>query len=1090
MKAKFATALLTIIFCGILVAVSWRIISPQQGSGRSIANVKEEAIPDRIRTAYEYLTAGNKDAAIQIAKPFADEAYPPAENLMGDIYGSREGGQPDYNTALTWYRKAADQGYEIAQVNLGSLYCEGRYVPRDYTECMKWNRKAAENGNPMAQYNLGVEYYNGEAISRDHVEAWKWLAISSQSMAQARNALRQIEEHMTAQELRLAKRRLDIYMASAPPRRNPDIKPTVPAPQLCDVAQLKGRAQEESLEDKEDIADEETAASSAPAQPKQPAQALAAQVEQAKPSAEQKPMQEKMAAILSLAYLHENPKPAAPAVPAAEQTATEQKVAAQAAKVPAAAQKPETEKMAAILSLSYMARPERPGQAPQPPASSAPDLKTVAQAVAIPTPTAVAKQPQKAVPAAKTVPAVAPKPGVSKFNDLATDAVNAAVRAAQKVAAAITKTDSALIGKPRAVVPTAAPAVPPAKPALPVQKAPAAPAAKPAPQPVQPILVASISYIHKPEETAAAPSAMSGIRGTETRYAAQLRDATNKSVSAIKDASIAAPDMPARMEGKFNPHAMENANSPEKQPDSISLRRQQVAALENRISAKPMDAKRQMGVITQDQKAPAISSATAQSPAIAENPAETGPYAKLKKMLAAMLTGSNEQPAAKPAPRSIPPGNKLYIKQVQTVAQSTSAPAALAQPNVKPAKQPRPQPAVTVAQQPKTFREKLKPNGDELVSHAKPAQKKSDRDKNKAQADAAKAEAQKTQQDNRKAQAVASAKLSPRDQKKNEEDSGKNKSPSQEKDKRAHNNATANAGILKPEAKTPAAKTAAAKTESVQPKTKEATAAKPFAELASLPREHASVSRLPYSRQPSTATKPADLKEIAAGLHAQPKISAPQSEIRKTADTQTGKPVGELAKARAAYAQGDYMHSSELAKPLALAGDPGAQELLADLYLAGLAGVQDTQEAYRLYRKAAASSPSAQYKLGMMYYKGDPVDRDYSEAVRYFRKAAIAAYGPAQDKLIDMYDNAAGNVPANPWLKDAAQAGDMRAIMILARAYRKGSAGAKKDEVAALHWYMLAAKGNGKSSAEAREAVNELMRTMTTGQIEKARSGQ
>ncbi len=272
---------------------------------------------------------------------------------------------------------------------------------------------------------------------------------------------------------------------------------------------------------------------------------------------------------------------------------------------------------------------------------------------------------------------------------------------------------------------------------------------------------------------------------------------------------------------------------------------------------------------------------------------------------------------------------------------------------------------------------------------------------------------------------------------------------------------------------------------------------RPFTATASLPKQQA-ISRLPYSRAAGTApAKPLGLSEIAATLHtgAKPVAQSAKQDVpaKKSADTSSGrKPQeiggGDLAKARSAYAAGEYMHASEVAKPLALAGDSGAQELLADLYLSGLAGIQDSQEAARLYRKAAAASPSAQYKLGMLYYKGDALERDYSEAVRWFRKAAISAYGPAQDKLIDMYESATRNIPANPWLKDAALSGDMRAMSLLAHAYHTGSSGVKRDTVEALRWYLAAAKGGGKSAATARASADELMRSMTTGQIEKARA--
>jgi TPR repeat protein len=49
---------------------------------------------------------------------------------------------------------AADQGYPLAQQLLGQLYENGIGVEKDEKEAVKWYRKAANQGLAVSQHNL------------------------------------------------------------------------------------------------------------------------------------------------------------------------------------------------------------------------------------------------------------------------------------------------------------------------------------------------------------------------------------------------------------------------------------------------------------------------------------------------------------------------------------------------------------------------------------------------------------------------------------------------------------------------------------------------------------------------------------------------------------------------------------------------------------------------------------------------------------------------------------------------------------------------------------------------------------------------
>ena len=109
----------------------------------------------------------------------AEQGNADAQESLGRLYDSDQGGFHDYEQAAFWYRKAADQGNSNAEYMLGNLYLEGDGVPQYDTEAAAWYRKAAEQGNADAQESLGRLYEKGQGLPKDYAEAYFWLDLAA-----------------------------------------------------------------------------------------------------------------------------------------------------------------------------------------------------------------------------------------------------------------------------------------------------------------------------------------------------------------------------------------------------------------------------------------------------------------------------------------------------------------------------------------------------------------------------------------------------------------------------------------------------------------------------------------------------------------------------------------------------------------------------------------------------------------------------------------------------------------------------------------------------------------------------------------------
>ena len=188
----------------------------------------------------------------------------------------------------------------------------------------------------------------------------------------------------------------------------------------------------------------------------------------------------------------------------------------------------------------------------------------------------------------------------------------------------------------------------------------------------------------------------------------------------------------------------------------------------------------------------------------------------------------------------------------------------------------------------------------------------------------------------------------------------------------------------------------------------------------------------------------------------------PAPTTSHTAQSSNAAPTSGLQNGERALLAGGYRTALALLKPLAVQGNPVAQNLVGVMYDNGQGVPQDYAQAVVWFRKAATQGFAvAEDNLGLMYYKGQGVPQDYAQAVAWYRKAAEQANADAQNSLGWMYDNGQG-VPqdysqAVAWYRKAAEQANADAQNNLGAMYVEGQ-GVPQDYSKAAAWYRKAAE--------------------------------
>jgi|GEM_PF-1121090 len=105
------------------------------------------------------------------------------------------------------------------------------------------------------------------------------------------------------------------------------------------------------------------------------------------------------------------------------------------------------------------------------------------------------------------------------------------------------------------------------------------------------------------------------------------------------------------------------------------------------------------------------------------------------------------------------------------------------------------------------------------------------------------------------------------------------------------------------------------------------------------------------------------------------------------------------------FQHADYKSAVASWQPLAIKGNPVAQNNLGILYLDGKGVKQDTSEAVRYLSLSAASGSSlGQNNLGGLYREGKGLPRDYPKAAQWFTASAAQGNAAAMYNLGLMYE--------------------------------------------------------------------------------------
>lgn len=165
---------------------------------------------------------------------------------------------------------------------------------------------------------------------------------------------------------------------------------------------------------------------------------------------------------------------------------------------------------------------------------------------------------------------------------------------------------------------------------------------------------------------------------------------------------------------------------------------------------------------------------------------------------------------------------------------------------------------------------------------------------------------------------------------------------------------------------------------------------------------------------------------------------------------------------RSAYISGDHQRAYAILKPLAEAGDPESQKILAIMYDYGHGVKADPKKALEWFKRSAEQGqPAVQYQVGTKYFRGSGVEQDHAEAAMWWELAANGGQVDAQFNLGLMYyrglDIEPDNSKAAELFQLAAEQGHGHAQYSLAVMYSFGH-GVEKDYRKALKWFSQSAE--------------------------------
>lgn len=144
-------------------------------------------------------------SSLKVWLPDAKAGDPKAQTYVGEMFEQGLGTSPDYETAVTWYRKAAEQGYDRAMMNLGAMYERGLGVEQDELEALNWYRKATGMGDD--DLVLASEL---EALEVETEELREALAASEAEVAKLKENLSTSRQKVSKSQAQLTDTQMEL----------------------------------------------------------------------------------------------------------------------------------------------------------------------------------------------------------------------------------------------------------------------------------------------------------------------------------------------------------------------------------------------------------------------------------------------------------------------------------------------------------------------------------------------------------------------------------------------------------------------------------------------------------------------------------------------------------------------------------------------------------------------------------------------------------------------------------------------------------------------------------------------------------------
>jgi TPR repeat protein len=132
-----------------------------------LAKNKQEAVTVVTRAIRAY-NNDDYDLAFALAKPYADNGYDYAQNIIGKMYNFGRGVPTSKDKSLFYFKLASDAGFAEAQHNLGFLY---EYSFNNPAEAARWYQKAANQSHVRSLKSLALMYSSGRGVTENYSKA-------------------------------------------------------------------------------------------------------------------------------------------------------------------------------------------------------------------------------------------------------------------------------------------------------------------------------------------------------------------------------------------------------------------------------------------------------------------------------------------------------------------------------------------------------------------------------------------------------------------------------------------------------------------------------------------------------------------------------------------------------------------------------------------------------------------------------------------------------------------------------------------------------------------------------------------------------